>query len=269
MDGDPERRDCLLPTLRVAWRSRLRLRSFGCQGRPKTHPSAPVETPTLRSVNSPTWNAATDVKTGAGRRAVPMAFVVRRELTAHKARTGRGGHDLVFGRTATEVFYASTIRARANKAWKQADLDLGRPRRCPRDVEPLRAPRPRRRGHRTRAPRCLPDAAQNGTDCGAHCGARPPERENPRIDGGSEVPLPGFEPGRQALRPVGIECLQAFQGVSEGFFCKNWSAIGPRSEGVVDQFRLVLAGHVVGVNLCRADVLVAHPFLEGAEADLA
>ena len=59
----------------------------------------------------------TDVKTGAGRRAVPMAFVVRRELMAHKARTGRDGLDLVFGRSATEVFYASTIRARANKAW--------------------------------------------------------------------------------------------------------------------------------------------------------
>ena len=65
----------------------------------------------------------TDVKTGAGRRAVPMAFVVRRELMAHKARTGRDGPDLVFGRSATEVFYASTIRARADKAWKQARLE--------------------------------------------------------------------------------------------------------------------------------------------------
>jgi len=64
-----------------------------------------------------------DVKTGAGRRAVPMAFVVRRELMAHKARTGSDGPDLVFGRTATEVFYASTIRARANKAWKAARLE--------------------------------------------------------------------------------------------------------------------------------------------------
>jgi len=64
-----------------------------------------------------------DVKTGAGRRAVPMAFVVRRELMGHKARTGRDGPDLVFGRTATEVFYASTIRARANKAWKEAGLE--------------------------------------------------------------------------------------------------------------------------------------------------
>ncbi|MGZ4173661.1 MAG: hypothetical protein ACXVQR_04195 [Solirubrobacteraceae bacterium] len=54
------------------------------------------------------------------------------------------------------------------------------------------------------------------------------------------------------------EADDAFQGVSEGFFCKNWSAIGPQSEGVVDQFRLALAGHVVGVDMCRADVLVAH-----------
>jgi integrase len=64
-----------------------------------------------------------DVKTGAGRRAVPMAFVVRRELIAHQGRTGRSGPDLVFGRTATEVFYASTIRARANKAWTEAGLE--------------------------------------------------------------------------------------------------------------------------------------------------
>ena len=61
-----------------------------------------------------------DVKTGAGRRAVPMAFVVRRELMAHKQRTQRDGPDLVFGRTKTEAFFASTIRARANKAWTRS-----------------------------------------------------------------------------------------------------------------------------------------------------
>ena len=64
-----------------------------------------------------------DVKTGAGHRAVPMAFVVRRELKAHKQRTNRDGQDLVFGRTATEAFFASTIRARANKAWEAAGLE--------------------------------------------------------------------------------------------------------------------------------------------------
>jgi integrase len=63
-----------------------------------------------------------DVKTGAGHRAVPMAFVVRRELQAHQQRTHRDGEDLVFGRTATEAFFASTIRARANKAWLDAGL---------------------------------------------------------------------------------------------------------------------------------------------------
>lgn len=64
-----------------------------------------------------------DVKTASGRRAVPMAFVARRELMSHKARRGRDGPDLVFGRTPAEVFYASTIRARANKAWKEAGLE--------------------------------------------------------------------------------------------------------------------------------------------------
>jgi integrase len=64
-----------------------------------------------------------DVKTGAGRRAVPMAFVIRRELMTHKQRTQRDGPDLVFGRTKTEAFFASTIRARANKAWTQAGLE--------------------------------------------------------------------------------------------------------------------------------------------------
>ena len=64
-----------------------------------------------------------DVKTGAGQRAVPMAFVVRRELQAHKQRTHRDGEDLVFGRTTTEAFFASTIRSRANKAWLEAGLE--------------------------------------------------------------------------------------------------------------------------------------------------
>ncbi len=59
-----------------------------------------------------------DVKTGAGRRAVPLAGVVRRELAALKLRTGRDGDDLVFGRTAALPFVRSTIRSRALKAWK-------------------------------------------------------------------------------------------------------------------------------------------------------
>jgi integrase len=63
------------------------------------------------------------VKSGAGERAVPMAFVVRRELRHHQERTGRSGEDLVFGRTATEAFFASTVQSRANKAWKAAGLE--------------------------------------------------------------------------------------------------------------------------------------------------
>ena len=150
-----------------------------------------------------------------------MAFVVRRELMAHKARTGRDGPDLVFGRTATEVFYASTIRARANKAWKQAGLEPLTPheaRHCAisyfiaagldwkqistwaghGDVRQTW----NRYGHlvpggedqaRERLDAFL--TPPTDPDCGAHCGARPPERRNPRQHGGSEVPLPGFEPG--------------------------------------------------------------------------
>jgi len=64
-----------------------------------------------------------DVKSDAGRRAVPMAGSVRRELATHKLRSGRDGDDLVFGRTATEPFYASTIRTRARKAWDAAGLE--------------------------------------------------------------------------------------------------------------------------------------------------
>src|SRR5436190_11543836 len=39
------------------------------------------------------------------------------ELREHKLHTGRGGSDLVFGRTADEPFFASTVRTRALEAW--------------------------------------------------------------------------------------------------------------------------------------------------------
>ena len=113
-----------------------------------------------------------DVKTGAGRRAVPMAFVVRRELMAHKARTGRDGprprlrphrdrgvlrvHDPGPGEQGVEASRARAAHAARGTALRdlllhrrrprlEADLDVGRPRRCPPDLEPLRAPRPGRR----------------------------------------------------------------------------------------------------------------------------
>jgi integrase len=64
-----------------------------------------------------------DPKTNAGQRVVPMADVLRRDLAAHKLRTGRGGDDLVFGRTAAQPFIPTTVRGRALKAWEAAGLD--------------------------------------------------------------------------------------------------------------------------------------------------
>jgi integrase len=62
-------------------------------------------------------------KTDAGRRTVPLADALRRELAAHKLRTGRGEDDLTFGRTGSLPFIPSTVRARALSAWKTADLE--------------------------------------------------------------------------------------------------------------------------------------------------
>lgn len=64
-----------------------------------------------------------EVKTDAGRRAVPIVGALRRELAAHKLRTGRGDDDLVFGRTARLPFIPSTVRGRALTAWESAALD--------------------------------------------------------------------------------------------------------------------------------------------------
>jgi integrase len=63
-----------------------------------------------------------DPKSYAGTRAVPMAGALRRELAAHKLRTGRGPDDLVFGRAPRAPFVPSTIRSRARKAWATAEL---------------------------------------------------------------------------------------------------------------------------------------------------
>ncbi|MDQ6750662.1 MAG: site-specific integrase [Actinomycetota bacterium] len=64
-----------------------------------------------------------EVKSDAGRRAVPMAGPLRQGLAAHRLRTGRTGEALVFGRTPTSPFVPSTTRARARKAWKAAGLE--------------------------------------------------------------------------------------------------------------------------------------------------
>jgi len=56
-------------------------------------------------------------KSEAGERSVPLAGVLRAILRAHKLASRRHGDDLVFGRTATLPFIASTVRARALAAW--------------------------------------------------------------------------------------------------------------------------------------------------------
>jgi integrase len=63
-----------------------------------------------------------EVKTDAGRRILPLAGMLRRELAAHKLRTGRA-EGLVFGRSPTLPFTPSTVRRRALDAWKAAGLE--------------------------------------------------------------------------------------------------------------------------------------------------
>jgi integrase len=58
-----------------------------------------------------------DPKTFAGARAIPMVGELRRICRAQRLQTGRHGTQLLLGRTPTDPFYPSTIRARALKAW--------------------------------------------------------------------------------------------------------------------------------------------------------
>ena len=53
---------------------------------------------------------------------VPVGAALRLLLLEHKARTGRRGDSLVFGKTATEPFIPWTVDAHASKAWKAARL---------------------------------------------------------------------------------------------------------------------------------------------------
>lgn len=62
-------------------------------------------------------------KSKAGRRTVPLAPTLRRELVEHKLRTGRDRGDLVFGREAGAVFVPTTVRSRAHRAWVAAGLE--------------------------------------------------------------------------------------------------------------------------------------------------
>lgn len=62
-----------------------------------------------------------DPKSTAGRRRVPLLAILRDYLDEHLLRTGRSGEDLVFGRTATQAFYASTVDGRAKRAWEASN----------------------------------------------------------------------------------------------------------------------------------------------------
>lgn len=55
-------------------------------------------------------------------RTVPILAVLRDFLDEHKLRTGRGGEDLVFGRSAEAPFSATVIGRRAKKAWEAGNL---------------------------------------------------------------------------------------------------------------------------------------------------
>jgi integrase len=48
---------------------------------------------------------------------------LRRICRAHKLQTGRHGAQLFLGRTPTDPFYPSTVRARARKAWEAVGLE--------------------------------------------------------------------------------------------------------------------------------------------------
>jgi integrase len=59
-------------------------------------------------------------KSKKGARRVPIVTPLRLVLLEHKARTGRRGSDLVFGRTSTQPFTPTHIRDRALGAWAAA-----------------------------------------------------------------------------------------------------------------------------------------------------
>jgi integrase len=63
------------------------------------------------------------VKSAAGERRAPITDALKRILRAHLLASGRRGEDLLFGRTATEPFIASTVRSRARAAWEDAGLE--------------------------------------------------------------------------------------------------------------------------------------------------
>ncbi len=77
-------------------------------------------------------------KSRKGTRRVPVVAALRLLLLEHKARTGRRGSELVFGRTGAEPFTPTHVRKRALGAWAAAAVGAfltGRP--LPVEVEPI------------------------------------------------------------------------------------------------------------------------------------
>ncbi len=52
----------------------------------------------------------------------PLVKRVRQRLIKHKLATGRGGFDLVFGRSAVDRFVPTTVNRTARRAWDKAGL---------------------------------------------------------------------------------------------------------------------------------------------------
>lgn len=63
-----------------------------------------------------------DPKSEKGERSVPVPAMLRRFLLEHRARSGRRGADLFFGRTTRDPFTPTHVRAQARKAWAIAAI---------------------------------------------------------------------------------------------------------------------------------------------------
>jgi integrase len=72
---------------------------------------------------------AIEPKSKKGARKAPIPAELRRYLLAHRARTGRRGEALFFGRTASEPFTPTHVRKQAPKAWAAAAVGAFHSRR--------------------------------------------------------------------------------------------------------------------------------------------
>ena len=93
------------------------------------------------------YEGAIDPKSQTSTRTVPLLAILRDYLDQHLLVTGRSGDELIFGRTPTHAFVASTIRAWAKRAWETAELERITLHQCRHTFASLlsRAARTRRR----------------------------------------------------------------------------------------------------------------------------